>query len=417
MKRIDLSVSWSTRQLRAEELAIILDEFKEDLAKQGYTLRSLRHYVGVAAHFARWMRLKRYGLRKVDESLITRFRLRHLPWCQCPPPATTCATIVQSGLRHWLRFLRLRKLCPLPPQSRFPLVDQQVQSFDRFLREVRGLAEATRRYDRRHIRQFLEWRFGRGSLRYERLRPKDLADYLHERSQTLKPSTLQLYASSVRRFLRFLRMQGITSPGLEKAILTPATHGPIALPKTFTDQERSRLLRRGFNRRSDAGRRDHAMALCQLELGLRAGEVARLRLEDLDWSEGVLIIRQSKSRRERRLPLSVSVGRALSAYIKHSRPDSTNREVFLRHFHPVGMPLSSETVRGAMREAYRRAGLARSWTGTHVLRRTFATRLLQRGAGLKAIADLLGHRGLDTTTAYTRIDLAQLRRVALPWPR
>jgi integrase/recombinase XerD len=417
MKRIDLSGRWSTRQSRAEELDIILNEFKAHLAKQGYALRSRRHYVGVAEHFERWMRLKGYGLRKVDESLVSRFQRRHLPWCQCPPPATACATIVQSGLRHWLRFLRCRKLCPPPPQSNLPIVDRQVRSFDSFLKDVRGLAEATRRYDRRHIRQFLEWRFGRGPLHYEKLRPKDVADYLHTRSQVLQPSTLQLCASSLRRFLRFLRMQGMSSPGLERAILTPATHGASALPKTFTDQERSRLLRQGFKRQSDAGRRDYAMALCQLELGLRAGEVARLRLEDLDWSDGVVIIRQSKSRRERRLPLLAGVGRALSAYIKHSRPRSASREIFLRHFHPKGMPLSSETVRGAMREAYRRAGLARSWTGTHVLRRTFATRLLQRGAGLKAIADLLGHRGLDTTTAYTRIDIAQLRRVALPWPR
>jgi len=417
MKRIDLSVRRPARRFRAEELDIILGEFKEHLAEQGYALSSLRHYVGVAEHFGRWMHLKQYRLREVDESLITCFRQRHLPWCQCPPPTTACATIVQSGLRHWLRYLRLRKLCPLPPQSGFPLVDQQVRSFDIFLLEVRGLTEATRRYDRRHIRQFLEWRFGRGSLYYERLRPKDVADYLHERSQVLQPSPLQLCASSLRRFLRFLRMQGTRLPGLEKAILTPATHGGSALPKTFTDQERIRLLRQGFNRQSDAGRRDYAMALCQLGLGLRAGEVARLRLEDLDWSEGVVIIRQNKSHRERCLPLLAIVGHALSAYVKHSRPCSTAREVFLRHFHPVGAPLRSETVRGAMREAYRRAGLARSWTGTHVLRRTFATRLLQRGAGLKAIADLLGHRGLDTTTAYTRIDLDQLRRVALPWPR
>ena len=134
MKRNVLSVRWPTRRLRAEELDIILGEFKEHLVQQGYALSSLRHYVGVAEHFGRWMHLKQYRLREVDESLITRFRQRHLPWCQ------------------WLRYLRLRKLCPLPPQSGFPLVDRQVRSFDIFLREVRGLTEATRRYDRRHIR-------------------------------------------------------------------------------------------------------------------------------------------------------------------------------------------------------------------------------------------------------------------------
>ncbi len=416
MKRIVLAGGATARRLRVEELAIILEEFKKHLIEQGYALHSVQHYVGVAEHFGWWMRCKGCRLGNVDESLITQFRQRHLPWCRCPPPATTCASVVQPGLRHWLRFLRLRKLCPAPPQRGSGFVDRQVRSFDRFSCEVRGLAEATRRYDRHHLRHFLEWRFGRGPLHYARLKPKEVAGYLHERAQVLQPSTLQLWASSLRRFLRFLEIQGKSSPGLDKAILTPATHGTGALPKTFTDQERNRLLRHGFNRRSDAGRRDYAMALCQLELGLRAGEVAALRLENLDWSAGVVVIPQTKSRRERRLPLPAVVGRAVSAYVQNARPHSTPREVFLRHLHPVGAPLKSETVRGAMREAYRRAGLARSWTGTHVLRRTFATRLFQRGAGLKSIADLLGHQDLDTTTAYTRIDLAQLRRVALPWP-
>jgi site-specific recombinase XerD len=131
----------------------------------------------------------------------------------------------------------------------------------------------------------------------------------------------------------------------------------------------------------------------------------------------VLHIRQTKSRRERCLPLTDRVGRALSEYLQDGRPRSIAREVFLRHAFPVGMPLKAETVRGAMREAYLRAGLGSSCAGTHILRRTFATRLHQHGVTLKSIADLLGHQCPDTTTAYTRINLKELRRVALPWPK
>lgn len=159
------------------------------------------------------------------------------------------------------------------------------------------------------------------------------------------------------------------------------------------------------------------MAVCQLELGLRACEVARLKLDDLDWAGGVLHIRHTKSRRERDLPLTTIVGRALSVYLRKGRPRSTAREVFVRHSLPIGRALKSETVRSAMREAYSRAGMERLWAGTHVLRRTFATRLHQRGVGLKSIADLLGHQSPDTTTAYTRINLQQLRQVSLPWPK
>jgi integrase/recombinase XerD len=417
MNRIVSRTRRSRRRTAAEEFRIISEDFERHLAERGYALRSIRHYIAAARHFGRWLGCKQYCLLDVNERLIARFRQSHLPRCHCPPPATTCATAVQPGLRHLLRFLRLRNLCSPPQETCPPLVDHQVRSFGHYSGEVCGLAEATRRYDQRHIRQFLEWRFGRRALRYERLKPEDLAAYLHRRAQALQPSTVRLLAGSLRRFLRFLQLQGKISADLEKAILVPAIHGTGALPKIFTEQERRKLLQHGFNRRSATGRRDYAMALCQLELGLRACEVAALTLEDLDWSEGVLLIHKTKSRRERHLPLLRTVGRALSAYLRNGRPRAAAREVFLRHLFPVGGPLRADTVRGAMREAYRRAGLPRSWMGTHVMRRTFASRLCQRGAGLKSIADLLGHQCLETTTAYTRVDIPQLRKVALPWPK
>ena len=249
------------------------------------------------------------------------------------------------------------------------------------------------------------------------LKPEDLPGYIHQRAQALRASTVGLLAGSLRRFLRYLQIKGRISDDLERGILVPAIHRTGALPKIFTDEEGRRLLQHGFNRSSAAGRRDFAMALCQLELGPRAGEVAALRLEDLDWSTGVLLVRKTKSHRERRLPLLSTVGRALSAYLHKSRPRSAAREIFLRHFHPVGSPLRADTVRGAMREAYQRAGLPRSWEGTHVMRRIFASRLHRCGASLKSIADLLGHQCLETTTAYTRIDHSRLRQAPPPWPK
>jgi site-specific recombinase XerD len=305
-----------------------------------------------------------------------------------------------------------------PPTAIGPSqADQQVATFDRYLREVCGLSEATRRYRRHYVREFLQWRFGRHPLSYERLKPQELVGYVHRRAIALQPFTTRLLTGSLRSFLRFLQLESKIAPGMEKAILAPATRGVGALPKVFSEEERKGLLRRGFDRRSATGRRDYAMAVCQLELGLRACEVAGLRLDDVDWPGAVLHIRQTKSRRERHLPLTPMVGRALSVYVRDGRPCSTAREVFLRHAFPVGRALRAETVRCAMREAYSRAGLGQSWAGTHVLRRTFATRLHQRGVGLKSIADLLGHQCPDTTTAYTRINVQELRRVALPWPK
>jgi site-specific recombinase XerD len=376
----------------------------------------VQHYVAVAEHFGCWLASKRYSVEKVGEELIGRFCREHLPRCQCAPPATTCLAVVRPGFHHLLGFLRQRQLCFLPPDIQLSEAEQQVVAYDRYLKRVCGLSEATWRYRRQYVREFLEQQFGRGSLQYHRLKAKDLVEYVHRRVTSLRPSTARLLAGSLRSFLRFLQVEDEITPSLNRAILAPATRGLGTLPKTLTEEQRKDLLRRGFNRQSAAGRRDYAMAVCQLELGLRACEVAGLSLDDVNWAGAVLHIRQTKSRRERCLPLTERVGRALSEYLQQGRPRSTAREVFLRHAIPVGRPLKAETVRGAMRQAYLRAGLGSSWAGTHVLRRTFATRLHQRSVGLKSIADLLGHQCPNTTTAYTRINLKALRQVALRWP-
>jgi len=198
--------------------------------------------------------------------------------------------------------------------------------------------------------------------------------------------------------------------------MSAANWGYRDIPTTFSTEEQRKLLRY-FDFTSPVGLRDYAMALCQLELGFRASEVARLTLEDLLWLQGTITIRFTKSRKERQLPIPVTVGQAISNYLRKGRPRSLAREVFLRHTLPIGEPLNAEHVRGAMRRAYARAGLGSSWTGTHVLRRTFATRVHQAGSGFKEIADLLGHQSIDTATVYTRINLQQLRKVALPWPK
>jgi len=416
MKQIDTVGKRVSRRPRDNALDIILAPFARHLEADDYAHHTVSTYVGVASHFGRWLKRKGYQVRALNENRIDEFRRVHLPQCRCRRPSDARPKIVQRALRKLLGFLRLRKVCP-PLAPRFSiLVNDRVRRFDFYLSEVCGLSEATRRYHRRHIQEFLHWRFGRGPLCFQKLRPQDFAGYIHRRARALRPTTVQLLAGSLRSFLRHLELEGKAASNLGKAILSPAAYGLQTLPRSFSGEETRQLLLRGFDRRSPIGRRDYAMALCQLGLGLRACEVATLTLDDLCWPEGALVIRKTKTRRGRRLPLTTVVGRALTAYLRNGRPQSSAREVFLHHIRPVGTPLVSGSVRGAMREAYWRAGLARSWTGTHVLRRTFATRLHQRGAGLKAIADLLGHQSLNTATVYTRVNLSQLRQVALPWP-
>jgi site-specific recombinase XerD len=150
------------------------------------------------------------------------------------------------------------------------------------------------------------------------------------------------------------------------------------------------------------------------ELGLRISEIAHLTLQDLDWRNGTLRLVKSKVGRERLLPLPQRLGKALASYLRRGRPAVAQIRVFLCHHFPYGTPLSTSQVGYAIRKAYARAGLP--VTRTHLLRHSFATNLHQQGASVKALADVLGHQSLESTTIYTRVNRRQLRSVIMPWP-
>jgi site-specific recombinase XerD len=186
------------------------------------------------------------------------------------------------------------------------------------------------------------------------------------------------------------------------------------IPTTMQDDQVVCFLQ-SFDRSTVTGRRDYAMALCMVELGLRVSEVADMETADIDWRHAVVTVWAAKRRQFRQLPLSGRTAHAVAEYLRCGRPESCCRNVFLRHTVPKGTPVTRELVRGAMRRSYTRCGFT-NWTGTHVLRHTAATRVHQRGAALKEVADLLGHRSIDTAKIYAKVNLPELRNVALPWP-
>jgi site-specific recombinase XerD len=149
-------------------------------------------------------------------------------------------------------------------------------------------------------------------------------------------------------------------------------------------------------------------------LGLRAKEIAQLSLEDVDWAAGTLSLRQTKGRRCRLLPLPSATAQALVRYLRTVRPPTSSRRIFLCLHRPA--PLTSGAVAAATIAAFRRAGLAVARPGPHLLRHTLATHLIQKGVELKAIADVLGHRSLNTTARYAKVNLPMLAQIAQPWP-
>ena len=296
-----------------------------------------------------------------------------------------------------------------------PGLDRLVEEYHHHLSHAAGLAPQTCaqrvRYVRRYVRAWCQGR--RFKPRWSIKDAPRLLRYVLKLSRRGgHPHTLSCQAGAVRSFLRFLRLIGRAPVGLEHVLL-PIRQCPPEPVAPLTRPQVHRLLR-VFNLGTDAGVRDYALVLLAARLGLRAREITQLRLQDVDWQARTLCLQQTKGRRSRLLPLPPEVAHTLGRYVRNVRPKSSLPEVFLC-LH-AARALGRDTVSSAVVAAFGRAGLAVRRPGPHLLRHTLATQLLQHGLSLKAIADVLGHQCLDTTTIYAKVDLPMLAGVAQPWP-
>jgi site-specific recombinase XerD len=247
------------------------------------------------------------------------------------------------------------------------------------------------------------------------IRVRDVAGFVAQLARRYRPRTVELAASALRAFFRFLRAAGLREDRLEEAVPV-IPYRPAGLVRHLSP-ERFESLVASLDSSSDRGLRDRAIIVCMARLGLRASEVVRLRLEDVDWRNAVVRVRTRKTRHGALLPLTAEVGAVLAAYLRHARPDTDAREVFVLHRLRVGAPISASIVTNAVDNALRRAGIDAPIRGGNLLRHSLATELLERGADLTGIANLFGHSSLATTRIYASVDIAALREVALPWPQ
>ncbi len=396
------------RRLRSGAHAAMLEEFLARLHRRGHSRNTIQNYLCAAEVFLQWLRRRRQAIDSLDEATARAFACRRP--CGDRPRAN-----VHAALRHLLRHLRdTGVVCSRPPASR-PAIERIVVEYGAYLHSTCGLTTATRLYRRRYAREFIQFVFGSGRICWKALRPDHVQSFIVRYGHEGLLAAARTAAGSLRSFLRWLQFQGRIRPGLIGAVPRLPQWRLAGLPTVMTDLQLETFLA-SFDQARSSGRRDHAIALCMVDLGLRAAEVADLTLDDLNDDAGTLRLTAGKSRRDRVLPMPHRVRRAVVDYLHRHRPETTDRHVFVRHRVPVGAPVSRELVRGVMRRAYAAVGGCEEWTGTHVLRHTAATRLHRAGADLKRVADILGHRSIDTTMIYTKVDLVRLADVALSWP-
>jgi integrase/recombinase XerD len=289
-----------------------------------------------------------------------------------------------------------------------------LHAYAQHLVRVRGLSPATCRHRLRDVRRFLPAARVRQTGDLAQLGPARLVSYLADQSAHYQSDSLRNIASSVRDFLRFARRQGWTSGAQELGVPKIASRGPNDLPVYLSVQQLKSLLA-GWDPSNPEGARDLAIGLCLAKLGLRASEVAALGLEDINWRQATVRLGRSKSGRSAQLPLLAEVGKAIAHYLRVGRPRCAHRQVFL--FHQPARPMSAQAVSAIIRCGLRRCGIHFRRAGAHLLRHTLASHLVQNGASLKEVADVLRHRELNSASVYAHVDLANLRSVAQPWPQ
>lgn len=289
-----------------------------------------------------------------------------------------------------------------------------VRAFERHMREALGLAPKTCQNHSREVSQFLDAVPVRNTSDLVALTPPDLTGYLTDRSAQCQPSSLQQIAGSVRHFLRFANLQGWIADPLSLAVPKIACRVAKGLPVYLSEQQ-LKLLLASWDTNTAQGQRDLAIGLCLARLGLRAGEVAALRLEDIDWRHGILRLSQSKNGHGAQLPLLAEVGQGIAHYLRKGRPACPCRQVFV--FHQPVRPMHAQAISQVIRRGLQACGIKVARSGAHLLRHTLASHLVQNGATLKEVADLLRHRHINSTAVYAHLDVRQLRSVAHPWPK
>jgi site-specific recombinase XerD len=397
-------------RLRSGPLGSDLDDLTTALQQQGYAWDSIRHYVRGCDQFARWLCQQGYAISDVNHTLITRYisSLQRPPSGRLPKGA--------EGLSHLLKLWRQHTLLPeTSDESSHTEADRWLMRYAQYLDQVCGAATSTRRHYLLMARRFLSACFGMGHLDWPSLQACQISDFIRKEAANKHGGGRKLPSTAVRSVLRFLVFSGALVPGLEAAALAPRqwTHDAIPQRRRAQEVERALALYAG---ETPVDLRNRAILMLLSRLGLRAREVSSLCLEDINWHEAHVIIRSTKTHRDRVLPLSKEVGEALANYLRWGRPSTTSRVVFL-HIHAPFRPFAGSAAisRIAARALVRTGVTGHARLGAHVFRHTAASEMVNHGANFKDVADVLGHQSLQTTSIYAKLDLAALSGVALPW--
>ena len=384
-------------------LAPYVTGFEEDLAAQGY--RSADDHLYAMAQVSRWLEGEKLGAGDLSPAGVERF----LCWrgaAGCAGPLSMRRLSVLLG-----HLVDVGVMPMFEPGVADTPIELLMDRYTRYLTQERGLSAASLRYYLDVARAFLLWLPAEGEFELQGLSTATVTGFVLAECRRCRVGSAKSMTTRLRSLLRFFYLEGLTPTALAAAVPTVAGWRQTSLPQALSATDVARLLK-SCDRGTSVGCRDFAVLMVLSRLGLRAGEVAGLQLSDIDWRAGEVVVR-GKANRTDRLPLPGDVGEAIVAWLQRGRPRGGCRSVFTRVRAPR-RGLSAGGVSAIVRQSCRRAGLPP--VGAHRLRHTAATRMLQAGAGLGEVGQVLRHRSPDTTSIYAKVDRRALIAVVRPWP-
>jgi site-specific recombinase XerD len=322
---------------------------------------------------------------------------------------------VRFSINRFVEYLRVSGL--FDPSADIPIYQPLRDAYLHWMRERQHAAAGTIELRSHSISQFLQWLGPKATPQgCAELTAETIERFFLPYAQKMGRSARRSMQAALRTFLRFCLSQGYLQRPLDRAVPTLRTYKLATVPRGLTDEQALKVLR-SIDRNTNVGRRDYAIFKLLYTYGVRGGQVRALRHEDINWAHNQILFRASKHGKQSLLPLTVEVGESLLEYLKNARPHSSDPHVFLTSRAPYHALLDSNSLSAIVERHLRKAGIEVVSKGAHAFRHGFATRMLQAGHSLKAIADVLGHRHLGTTFLYTKVDFSSLKEVALSWPQ
>jgi integrase/recombinase XerD len=378
--------------------------FAGELARLGFKTPAARKQLQLTALLSEWLAGQGLGTADLSGEAVSAFLAARRR-------AGHREHITPKALAPLLGYLRSLGVAPEPePAAPQTMAEQLLADYRGWLLAERGLRPEVVRGYVDSVAPFVTAHAG-GGAGLEKLAAGDVIAFMTAQSRRLAPKTVQRTATALRSLLRYWHVQGLVRGPLDKAVPRTANRRP-GLPQPLEAGQAAALLA-SCDQRTPVGRRDLAMLTLLARLGLRAGEVAGLTLEDIDWRSGEITIAGKGGRRDR-LPLPPDAGEAIAAWLQHGRPaGALDRYVFIR-VHAPRCGLTAGGVTQAVAAASHRAGLGTIYA--HRLRHTAATAILAGGGSLAEIGQVLRHARPLTTAAYVKVNVEALRTLARPWP-